>query len=228
MLPITPVVRKVSDAGTYVRATRADAVNAALAGTAAPGSVIYPNILGIWPELAQYNLPNNGSFSNVPNPSFIWDSPNFIEGELRGFATVVDNVPTHEDFVIFLAAFADNAHTAFIELYRNGVLVRSISNTLADGSLDPATQETPPFNWQRVRLYSKNFNTNVRGNDGDGDDDHDGRKRHRDRDCHDKDHGRRERLQLVLSFEVRNYLNNGNPPTRNPAALAFLADLYRG
>lgn len=195
---IIPFARTVSNTSTFVRATRTEAITAALTG-GSPNSVVYDNILRIWPEIANYSEPNNGDFGG-PDPSFIWDSTNFIQGERLGFAALI-NVPKNTQFILNLIAFADNAHTAHVEVYRDdGLLLQNISTELMDGNMDAGTQEAPPYNWQKVRAYSKYFQTaNVDP----------------------------EPLKLIVSFEVQNYLNNGNPPTTNPAALAFLIDLYR-
>lgn len=193
-----PFQRIVSDASVYVRETRDEAVAAALAGVDPSGSVTYGNMLNVWPAIAKYDAPNNDPFNLVDNPQYIWSDTNCVPSERLAFAKVCNVLPRNTDLAIFLATFADNAHTTHIELYTNDELTFSISNELVAGNMSANTEESPPFNWQNVRFYTNKFTTpNVP----------------------------LSTFKLVLSFEVQNYVSTmGNDKT--PAGLMFLADLY--
>lgn len=206
-------IRVVSDGKVYVRNDRDSAI-AAFLQSLPPISACDKNNVRLfkvpenYPNLKEFD--NDNAFPDVQtaDPNFIWDSANQVSGEKLGFATgfeqeVVEN--NIVDFVVFLQAFADNAHNALISIYDRATLQKlfDVTPLLQDGDMDPSTglsETQPPFGWQTVRYYSNTFTLR-------------------------QTQGQTNLFLIVLSFEVQNYVHPNNPPF-NPAALAFVADFY--
>ncbi|MCG7409475.1 hypothetical protein MH117_18870 [Paenibacillus sp. ACRRX] len=204
---------------TVVAASQVQAITSLLAGSA-PNAVNVGNAPLIWPSLNKYINDNNDApaftiipeqpFSSVPEPQFLWNSLTPIPGESLGFATMTSPIlieaNTQAEFVLFLAVFADNAHTARIDIV-NAQTFAPIPSTdasvnLLDGSLDPVTSVTTdtsnPYNWQKIRYYSIPITLTAVPTD--------------------------QLVRFVISFSVSNYLDNGSI---NTAGLAFVADFYQ-
>jgi Right handed beta helix region len=197
---IQPIVRQASTpTTTYVAGTKVAAVTAAInnAGTLAQA---IGNLPGRWPEIHDYEAPNNASL--LGEPAIVWEDSTAAPGELRYFSQAfqdLSNFPTSQ--VVFSTVFTDNAHRLFIEEYdAGGALVQSITppGGLNDGTMSAAagttTDTTPPLNWQKLRQYSKVFTPSQSGN------------------------------FIVITVEALNYNSLG---PNNPAGVSFVADFYK-
>lgn len=204
---------------TVFAATQAQAVSSLLAG-ALPNTVNVGNAPLIWPSLNKYINDNNDApafttipeqpFAAVAEPQFLWSSLTPAPGESLGFAAMTSPIlidaNTQAEFVLFLAAFADNAHTVRVDIVNAQTLVpiptADTSVSLLDGSLSPVTGVTTdtsnPYNWQKIRYYSIPITLTPVPAD--------------------------QLIRFVISFEVSNYLDNG---PINTAGLAFVADFYQ-
>lgn len=157
---IEPLVREAStQTTTYVAANKTTAVAAAIADAGTLAQAI-GNLPGTWPEIHDYEAPNNASLFG--NPQIVWEDATAAPGELRFFSQAfqdVSNFPTSH--VVFSTVFADNAHRLYIEEYdSSNNLLQSITppGGLNDGNMSPlASDPIPPFNWQKLRNYSKVF-----------------------------------------------------------------------
>jgi hypothetical protein len=197
---INPLVREASaPTRTFVAATKAAAVTAARTNAGTLAQAI-GNLPGVWPEIRDYEAPNNASLFG--EPAIVWEDFTAAPGELRYFSQAfqdVSNFPTSH--VVFATVFTDNAHRLFIEEYdAAGTLVQSItpSGGLNDGIMLAAagttTDTTPPLNWQKIRQYSKVFTPTQSGN------------------------------FIVITVEALNYNSLG---PNNPAGVSFVADFYK-
>jgi hypothetical protein len=197
---INPLVREASaPTRTFVAATKAAAVTAARTNAGTLAQAI-GNLQGVWPEIRDYDAPNNASLFG--EPAIVWEDFTAAPGELRYFSQAfqdVSNFPTSH--VVFATVFTDNAHRLFIEEYdAAGTLVQSITPAggLNDGIMLAAagttTDTTPPLNWQKIRQYSKVFTPTQSGN------------------------------FIVITVEALNYNSLG---PNNPAGVSFVADFYK-
>lgn len=210
--------RLISDATTiYLGLDREQAaINAANATGNPPTNVTQ---ISTWPILKKFDndAKIGGSpspFSNVTDPSYVWQLP-VSSGQSLACAAATDSLDVSSSsaasFAVYLAAFSDNAMTAKIELFEyNGssfVKTAPQPNGLLDFiaiSGEPSNPamgltETPPYNWQSIRIYSTHFEIPIPGNSS--------------------------TFKIVVSFEVTNY--NVNPiDAPNPAALQFILDTY--
>ncbi|CAH0306449.1 hypothetical protein [Peribacillus simplex] len=177
-----------------------------------------------WPSLDKFDNDTIASvfspFGGVPNPDYIWDQP-ASDGQTVAFAVATPAFVTFDPtlrttFSIFLAAFADNAMEAKIEMFEeiDGTFVKSAPQPSGLGDVlfvagepnNPAvglTIDSPPFTFQDIRIYSTRFELPP------------------------------SRLwKIVVSFEVTNYLQqpiySSNPSSlNNPAGLQFMVDIYQ-
>ncbi|RAP78571.1 hypothetical protein [Paenibacillus montanisoli] len=113
---------------------------------------------------------------------------------------------TGMQILINITVFCDNAHDLQIDLFDTtaGNLFTTLTpiGNLTDGLLDPNTGvvDDVPFNWQNVRYYSI-FTAPIPA----------------ERNFHS--------ILIIPSFQAVNY-SIAPPGSFNPAALAFVADLY--
>jgi hypothetical protein len=169
-----------------------------------------------WPSLKKFDNDDSSisfsPFGGFPNPRYIWDKRT-TAGQTAAFATasstfITFDPPIRSTFSIFLAAFADIAMEAKIEMFEQigGIFVKSAPQPSGLGDVlfvagDPNTPavgltETKPFNWQDIRVYSTHFELPPS-----------------------------KVWKIVISFEVTNYLPK-NPNNPNPAGLQFMVDIY--
>ncbi|ULM99889.1 hypothetical protein L8956_26590 (plasmid) [Peribacillus frigoritolerans] len=175
-----------------------------------------------WPSINKYdNDTTTQSFSPFggdSNPDYIWDLPT-SDGQTVAFAIASDQftIPAGStaSFSVSLAAFADNAMEAKIELFERigGSFVKAAPQPSGLGDLllvsgdpnNPAiglTINDPPFTFQDIQVYSTRFTAPSS-----------------------------KILKIVLSFEATNYLIQpqfaSNPSSlNNPAGLQFVVDIY--
>lgn len=169
----------------------------------------------VWPSLQKFDnddsLKVSSPFGDVPNPDYIGNEPT-SDGQTAAFAVASQGIPVsgseESSFSVFLAAFADNAMEAKIELFERieGVFVKVAPQPSGLGDFllvagDPNTPavgltENQPYNWQDIRCYSTHFTVPSPGT-----------------------------FKIVLSFNVTNYLIP-NPPRPNPSGLQFIFDIY--
>jgi hypothetical protein len=194
--PIIP--RQASTSTTTFVATTKTAATAAAIASAGTLAQAIGNLPGIWPEIHDYEAPNNASLPG--NPAIIWEDFIATDGELRYFSQAFKVLST-TSHVVFSTVFTDNAHRLFIEEYDSlNNLIQSITppGGLNDGIMSPiagvTTDTTPPFNWKKLREYSKVFTPSQAGN------------------------------FIVITVEALNYDSNG---PINPAGVSFVADFYK-
>jgi hypothetical protein len=197
IMPIVPIGRIVSDDTVVVRDSAAEAVQALLDG--APSNAVVTGMVNpSWPVLLQFNSPNNGDFTKVPNPQYIWDEISTNHpGKRLGFAKSIPiSARNGVSYVLHLFVLGDNAIKARAQLFSVKTPTEQLDITdgfLLDSSFDPSSgATTPPFEWQNVRYYSIAFQNTSEGE------------------------------QVIVSFEVQNY----NAGDFNPGMLMFVADLY--
>lgn len=161
---LTEITREASSSSTTVVAmTKTAAKDAALGITPSIFAQNIGNLPLVWPELMDYS-PTNATLTG--NPEIIWEDSSAAPGELRFFAQAfeVEDISAH---IMVSSVFADNAHRLYVEEYDAlGNLVQEISPVggLVDGPMVPTTVETAPYNWQKLRLYSKVFYPSGVGN----------------------------------------------------------------
>jgi hypothetical protein len=196
-------------ASVVAASTAQNAVDALLAGTPTGFTVTtVTNPFPLWPQILRFNGDNVGA-----NPQTIWVSPGTATpGQSIGFAAAAPPIlltagSILNDLKVNMTVFADNAVEARIQAYTvvNLPLLPTLIPTtnlnvpLTDGTItDPNAQNTPtpPFGWQNVRYYSTEALPGAFVALG---------------------------LQIVFSFQVLNYNDNG---PANPAGLSFIADVY--
>ncbi|GMA66299.1 hypothetical protein NZD89_28895 (plasmid) [Alicyclobacillus fastidiosus] len=204
-MPITPLARLVSDKQTVVALDRATAIAQARGIQVLNDSTEVGRIVQQYPQLLPYQN-DNSSLSTVA-PSYIWDSITTTP-QIRFFAlgTTGFVLAAGNQLLVDLKVFCDNAHDVQIDIFdvTVGDLFTTITpaGNLTDGNLDPNTGVTDdiPYNWLNILYYT---NTSIAVPDS------------RDGDT----------FQAVLSFQAVNY-NISPPGTPNPAALAFVADIW--
>ncbi|CAH8708752.1 hypothetical protein M5W83_26070 [Paenibacillus thiaminolyticus] len=193
-----------SGASTYIAADQLTAIN--LAATVDPDhkATVIPRFPA-WPSITKY-VNDNGGFSDVV-PEYIWDSTT-TDNQVRAFAALSGGVGSQVSPVtmsVSLTVFADNAHIARIDVYdfsgSSPAFVETLTPpVLTDGSLDANTGliETPPYNWQDIRIYNKQSSPLPAGGI----------------------------YGIIVSFTVVNYLGPTPPITPgNPAGLMFYANV---
>lgn len=170
-----------------------------------------------WPSIENFENDRSPAspspFANVRNPFIIWDLPGTF-GQMKSFGIASPSFQVSEgieqSFVIFLAAFCNNAMRAKVELYRqisSGLFAKAVPQPLGlddfvlvvgqPNNLKMGLTEEELFNWQDIRFYSTLFNLTIPG-----------------------------LYKIVVSFDATNYFRSPNT-TSNPAGLQFVADIYR-
>ncbi|PZE19841.1 right-handed parallel beta-helix repeat-containing protein [Paenibacillus xerothermodurans] len=182
---------------TFAAASKTAAVLAAMSGTGTLAQDI-GNVNAVWPEIHDYEAPNNATLFG--SPQIVWADLSLDPGELSYFAQAFA-APSIDSHVVAATVFADNAHRLYIEEYdAAGTLIQSITppGGLNDGSMVPGssltTDAAPPYNWQRLRQYTKVFNPVQAGS------------------------------SIVITVEALNYVTSG---PINPAGVSFVADFLR-
>ncbi len=192
-------------ANVYIANTREAAAAQAISGSGTLATEV-PRT-STWPTLEHFTNDNSLFLKYNParqNPVFVWDQIT-SSAQSKGFAaaTAAYTFQQSTNFTIHMAAFADNALQAQIDLLdaATGTVISSapFGVLLQDGNMDPVTGVTVeepqfPYNWQNIRFYTVSTGTLPRG-----------------------------KYQIVLSFLAVNY--DQYPGFPNPASLAFHADV---
>ena len=198
---IQPALRINSNANTTIVADSKEIAVLSQIGLSNEGQrpIVVNNLPKTWPELRDYQTPNNSIL--LGEPEFIWQQLDPIGGEMKYFSTKY-NFSKVGEHLIFITSFADNSHRLFVEERnsKTGELIRSITpkeglaagNMLANAGLSIDTE--PPYNWQRICQYSNIFTPASADN------------------------------VILITFEVINYLSQCK---FNPAALAFRVDILK-
>jgi hypothetical protein len=209
-MPFIQYARLVSSTlNMTAAATAQDAVDALIGGTAINNVVPVANPFPVWPNILRFDSDTVGT-----DPTPVWAFPGVAtQGQSIGFAVTtgpillsVAPIALTPNLFVDLAVFADNAVEARVQAYSVVDLglpsLLNVSNfnvALTDGNIsDPSATNpvTPPYGWQNVRYYSAQGAAVSFVGIG---------------------------IQIVISFQVMNYLDNG--PV-NPGGLSFIADIY--
>ena len=205
MAVLSPVQRLVSNGtSVFIAADRTAAVAAAISGSGTLATVV-PRYVA-WPGLERLTNDNNSFFAPFGEPQCIWDTT-ATDGQTRGFATASNpfTLTGTSELAVSLAAFADNALEAQIDLVDAAtsaiVSAPPLGVLLTDGSMDPASGTTTDIN-PPFNWQNIRFYSVNSGAIPAG------------------------TYKVVVSFRGVNY--NRASGTVNPAALAFVADVYSG